>query len=246
MEKLQLVDRGGVFYADSRDVAEMLGKRHDHLLRDIESYKAVLDHSPTLGAADFFVESSYVSAGRGYKSFLLTRRGCDMVANKMIGDKGVLFTAVYVSRFEEMERAAKTDISQLSPILQALIQTEQRQLAIEARQQRSDEKMELIKETFLQHDEQWRNKMNGLLNAAAKRAGGDFRETRTESYRRLEQRAHCDLNRRLSNLRSRLQEDGATKTKIESTNRLDVIESEPRLKEIYTVIVKELSIGTIL
>lgn len=243
---MQLVERAGVFYADSRDVADMVDKRHDNLLRDIEGYKAVLDQSSNLRTADFFIESSYVSAGREYKSFLLTRRGCDMVANKMTGDKGVLFTAAYVSRFEEMERAAKADISQLSPILQALIQTEQRQLAIEARQQRSDEQIAVIKETFLQRDERWRDQMNGMLNAAAKRTNGDFRQTRTESYRRLEQRAHCDLNRRLSNMRVRLQEDGATKTKIETTNRLDVIESEPRLKEIYTGIVKELSIGTIL
>lgn len=246
MDKLQLLDRGGLFYADSRDVADMLDKRHDNLLRDIEGYKAVLEQTSNLRAAEFFVESSYISGGRKHKSFLLTRRGCDMVANKMSGDKGVLFTAEYVSRFEEMERAAKTDISQLSPILQALIQTEQRQIAIEARQKHSDEQMAVIKETFLQRDERWRDQMNGMLNAAAKRAGGDFRETRTESYRRLEQRAHCDLNRRLTNLRSRLKEDGATKSKIESTNRLDVIESEPRLKEIYTTVVKEFSLGTIL
>ena len=246
MEKLQLVDRGGVFYADSRDVAEMVDKQHSHLLRDIEGYKQVMDHNPTLDSAQFFVESSYTGAGRPYKCFFLTRRGCDMVANKMTGDKGVLFTATYVSRFEEMERAAKTDISQLSPILQALIQTEQRQIAIEARQQRSDEQIAVIKETFLNRDEKWRDRVNGLLNGAARRTGGEFRELRTESYRRLEERARCDLNRRLANLRDRLQESGATKTKIEATNRLDVIESEPRLKEIYTVIVKELSIGTIL
>src|SRR5690606_23636378 len=32
------------------------------------------------------------------------RKGCDMVANKMTGEKGVLFTAAYVTKFEEMER----------------------------------------------------------------------------------------------------------------------------------------------
>ncbi|MNP74948.1 hypothetical protein D3C76_1719070 [compost metagenome] len=68
---------------------------------------------------------------------------------------------------------------------------------------------------------------------------------RSESYRLLEERGKCDLNRRLANLRERLADTGATKTKINDTNRLDVIEADPRLKEIYTTIVKKLSIGTL-
>ncbi|MNI93418.1 hypothetical protein D3C73_1513690 [compost metagenome] len=59
----------------------------------------------------------------------------------------------------------------------------------------------------------------------------------------LEDRAVCKLDRRLTNLKDRLRESGATKTKVDDANRLDVIEAEPRLKEIYTTIVKELSIG---
>lgn len=36
-------------------------------------------------------------------SYYLTRKGCDMIANKMTGEKGTLFTAAYVTRFHEME-----------------------------------------------------------------------------------------------------------------------------------------------
>ncbi|MNP84910.1 hypothetical protein D3C76_1844310 [compost metagenome] len=61
----------------------------------------------------------------------------------------------------------------------------------------------------------------------------------------LEERGKCQLNIRLKNLQDRLADAGATKTKINETNRMDVIESDPRLKEIYTTIVKELSIGTL-
>lgn len=101
-----------------------------------------------------------------------------------------------------------------------------------------------IKETFLQRDDNWRQEITRLLNRAASRLGG-FREVRTESYRLLEERAHCKLNTRLSNLKERLAEQGATKSKINDANRLDVIEADPKLKEIYTTIVKELSIGTL-
>ena len=61
--------------------------------------------NPNLDSANFFLESSYKAddGSRSYPCYLLTRKGCDMVANKMTGEKGVLFTAAYVDKFYEME-----------------------------------------------------------------------------------------------------------------------------------------------
>lgn len=105
MVNLTVVNQDGKLLVDSRDVAEMTGKRHDHLIRDIDGYVAILNQTPSLGADNFFIESYYeAGTGKSYKCYLLTRKGCDMVANKMTGKKGVLFTAAYVTKFEEMER----------------------------------------------------------------------------------------------------------------------------------------------
>lgn len=82
-------------YVNSREVAEMIGKDHDKLLRDIRKYKETLDnnnfeHSPTLASPNFFVPASYKDANNQDRPcYLLTRKGCDMVANKMTGDKGI-------------------------------------------------------------------------------------------------------------------------------------------------------------
>ncbi|SEH77845.1 phage regulatory protein, rha family [Halobacillus karajensis] len=104
MNQLNLVTYDGQLLVDSREVAEMTYKRHDHLVRDIDNYVKVIDQNPNLGTDDFFIENNYrAGTGRLYKHYLLTRKGCDMVANKMTGEKGVLFTAEYVTRFEEME-----------------------------------------------------------------------------------------------------------------------------------------------
>lgn len=55
--------------------------------------------------SEFFIPSTYTDeTGRTLPCFLCTRSGCDMIANKMIGEKGTLFTAAYVKRFREMER----------------------------------------------------------------------------------------------------------------------------------------------
>ncbi len=56
------------------------------------------------GVSDFFIESSYVdSTGRTLPCYLLSKMGCEMVANKLTGEKGILFTAAYVAKFNEME-----------------------------------------------------------------------------------------------------------------------------------------------
>mgnify|MGYP000755739532 FL=1 len=88
----------------SKDVAEMTGKDHSKLLRDIRNYIKVLNES-NYGSVEFFIESTYVdSKGETRPCYLLTRKGCDMVANKLTGEKGILFTAKYVTKFEEMEK----------------------------------------------------------------------------------------------------------------------------------------------
>ncbi|QAV08597.1 hypothetical protein BV11031_08325 [Bacillus vallismortis] len=53
---LTVTDQDGQFLVDSREVAELIGKRHDHLLRDIEGYVTVLSQTLTLGADEYFVK----------------------------------------------------------------------------------------------------------------------------------------------------------------------------------------------
>lgn len=67
---------------------------------------------PTLGKAnfrlaDYFAESTYKDAqGKIRKCYLVTKLGCDFLANKFTGEKGIIFTARYVKRFNEMEMQA--------------------------------------------------------------------------------------------------------------------------------------------
>lgn len=101
---MKLIKKDGIVYADSREVAELIDKTHAHLCRDIDSYVNILYQNPKLDSDNFFIESSYTAGtGKAYKCYLLTKKGCDMVANKMTGDKGILFTATYVDKFYEME-----------------------------------------------------------------------------------------------------------------------------------------------
>lgn len=100
-----------VLTINSREVARMTGKEHKHLIRDIRGYVKVLEDSPNLVSQDFFIKSTYVnSQNKTQPCFLLTKKGCDMVANKMTGDKGVIFTATYINRFEELEKQVNGNV----------------------------------------------------------------------------------------------------------------------------------------
>jgi anti-repressor protein len=104
MNGLTVFNHNGQLVTDSREVAEMVDKNHKELLRDIRNYVDILTGA-NLRSLDFFILHNYKDGkGEIRPCFLITRKGCDMVANKMTGEKGVLFTAAYVTKFEEMER----------------------------------------------------------------------------------------------------------------------------------------------
>ncbi|GHV47148.1 hypothetical protein FACS189499_04160 [Clostridia bacterium] len=109
MNDLTIITQNGKTYIDSREVAEIIGKRHKHLIRDIRGYCEIIKKftEPNLGPSEFFLSHSYFdSTGRELPCYLLSKLGCELVANKLIGEKGVLFTAMYVTKFHEMEKTA--------------------------------------------------------------------------------------------------------------------------------------------
>ena len=94
-------------YLDSREVAEMVGKEHHKLMRDIRTYMSQLGESK-IGCTEFFSESTYKTAqNKKMPCFLVTKKGCEFIAHKLTGIKGTEFTAKYINRFHEMEGAIK-------------------------------------------------------------------------------------------------------------------------------------------
>lgn len=91
----------------SLEVAEMIGKNHWDLLRDIRRYVAQFNGS-NLASVDFFEESSYIdSKGEERPCFNVSKKGCEFIAHKLTGIKGTEFTARYINRFHDMEAMLK-------------------------------------------------------------------------------------------------------------------------------------------
>lgn len=114
---------GSVQYIDSREVAEMVGKEHKKLLRDIRTYinqiKEIsegqnpkskiglsdLEAKRKIEFSDFFIESSYYVDGQSgtYPCYKVTLKGCEFIAHKLTGIKRTEFTVKYINRFHDME-----------------------------------------------------------------------------------------------------------------------------------------------
>ena len=93
----------GVPVVDSREVAAMIEKPHNVLMRSIRRYIQYLSQNK-IAHAEFFIAAEYIDEqGKKRPRFDCTRKGCDMIANKQTGERGTLFTAAYITRFYEMD-----------------------------------------------------------------------------------------------------------------------------------------------
>lgn len=108
MNELKVFNFHDVDVVDSRDVAQMVGRSHNELLKSIRTYQQYLAEG-NFPHGSFFIGNSYIDNNNQERPcFLITKKGCDMIANKMPGKKGVLFTAAYVTAFEKMNGAVET------------------------------------------------------------------------------------------------------------------------------------------
>lgn len=118
---------GSIRYIDSREVAEMVGKKHKELMRDIRRYCKQIEEinkeeepqrkigfsdlkpQRKIVLADLFMESAYSDVqGQERPCYLVTKKGCEFIAHKLTGIKGTKFTATYINRFHEMEDALES------------------------------------------------------------------------------------------------------------------------------------------
>ena len=139
---------------ESREVAEMLEKTHAKLLRDLEGDESHAGIVPTLakaqmGLSNYFIESTYKAGTREYKCYLCTKMGCELLANKMTGEKGILFSAKYVERFNQYETQLKQQLTSEDSLMLRVIKgnsIEERAMALGDYRQYKDEEAKRLAE----------------------------------------------------------------------------------------------------
>lgn len=105
--------------------------------------------------------------------------------------------------------------------------------------QKAVETTESIKEAVKPVLDNWRAEIAKKISRIQYSSKIDFQTLNNQMYTELERRAGCDLGTRLRNLKQRMQDAGRTKTAINNTRKIDVIESDKKLREIFTKIISE-------
>lgn len=251
MNNLTIVNQKGKLLVDSRQVAEMTDVRHSDLLEKINNYIQYLENG-VFRYQDFFIPSTYKTEGNNktYDCYLITKKGCDMVANKMTGEKGVLFTATYVTRFDEMEKQLSKPLPQMSQmeiiaaIAQGAAEHEKQLKQIAEMQTKQAEELQGMRDVITLDTTSWRTDTAKLINRIADKLGGTEHivNIRTEAYKLLDARMGVNVKQRLTNLRNRLMNEGVCKSKRDKTNQLDVIGDDKKLIEGFVAIVKDMAI----
>lgn len=101
-------------YTTSRIVAEKFGKRHDHIIRDIEATISTINDAQAIENKDFpktgeiknyyFVESYYIDdLGRTYKQYLITEDGLALLVMGFTGVDAMRIKLKFVSEFNRMK-----------------------------------------------------------------------------------------------------------------------------------------------
>lgn len=146
--------------------------------------------------------------------------------------------------FIEVEKQYKLDTSSLSPELQFMNSVVQSLAKQEMATKQLSNKLDNITEIVALNTTDWRKDCRALINKMAKTQGGfgAYQEIQASIYEEVDRRAGCSLNTRLTNLRRRAAEEGVSKSKRDKMNKLDVIEMDKRLKEIYLAVVKDFAI----
>lgn len=132
--------------------------------------------------------------------------------------------------------------SQLSPQTQVLINLELKQKELESAITETKEEVQALRDTIIINPKaEWRTETNSILNAIGRKLD-NYSTARNEVYEALKARANCRPNVLVNNLKKRALEGGMSPSKVDKLNILDVLENEPRLREIYITIVKEMAI----
>ena len=119
MTDIILSTQNGEPVASSRQIAENFEKRHDHVIRDIDTIKKDV---PNFGEM-FFETETPDSYGRPQRTYLMNRDGFSLLVMGFTGKAALEWKLKYIQAFNEMEKklAQRPQLSRSELMAQALI-----------------------------------------------------------------------------------------------------------------------------
>ena len=184
---------------------------------------------------------------------LLTEQGYLMLVKSFTDDLAWTVQRQLVNGYFKTRRLVNEELSPETQLILKLAQSiankeledkeRDRQIALaNETAKKAVETTETIKEAVKPVLDNWRIEINRKIKRVQFSSKIDFQTLNNQLYSKLEQRAGCDLGTRLRNMKQRMGNYGATKTAINSIRKIDVIEGDKKLREIFSKIVSEYEI----
>ena len=249
----------------STEVAKMMQREHKEVIRMIDGYeppegskkRKIVGIIPTLTKgnitpSDYFIENTYKDkSGKLNKCYECTKMGCELLANKLTGEKGILFSATYVKRFNEMESAQMQtiDTTELSPNLQSfkilfdsMVEQELKQKQMEKDIKGLQNSLDNIQDLISLSKDNWRADVKNMVNKITYKTGINHKVVYDEIYKEIDSRFGVNLNTRLKNRKNNAIKNGVSKTKADKISKLDIINEDKLLIEAILIVIKDLAI----
>lgn len=230
----------------SLQVADNFEKSHKHVLEAIDNKIQSAENS-----ADYkkmFYESTYQDTrGRSQKMYYMNRDGFTFIAMGFTGAKADTFKLKYIEAFNQLEEEYKQnqiDTEELSPELKMFNQIFKSVANQELENKKLNHKVDNIAEIVSLNTTDWRKTSQSIIRKIALAQGGygAYKEVASDAYAETDRRAGANLKIRLTNLKKNRLANGMSRSKVDKTNKLDVIDGDKRLKEIYMSVVKDFAI----
>lgn len=223
----------------SREVATMMGiSRHADLIKKIDKINEVLNNEK-IRSSNYWIESKYNQEGNGKenKEYLVSKDGCQLLAHKSTGEKGILFTVKYMEKFNEMEQ--ELERIKNTPSYEIENKLDRARAWI-----KEQEEIELAKENAKRLEEDNKAKQNVIdivsedinvadnrqrLNEIIKSGVSDshaISKRWNKLYAEYEKLNHIDINKRLNNHNKLTRDERFNKNKYKNkiNSRIDYID----------------------
>ncbi|KHD86343.1 hypothetical protein NG54_03210 [Heyndrickxia ginsengihumi] len=233
---------------DSITVAEVFGKDHGNVLKDIR--KQIEYAGEEFAAVNFYAGEYRDKNNQARPKFDLTEEAFTLVAMSYNTKEAVQMKVKFIQEFKRMReellkpKAPQTPLELMQMTINQMVEQEKRISSLESQVTETKKMASNITNIISINSVDWRDKVNVILKKIAKNWTGiePYRSVRNLSYDKLEKRAGCKLDVRLNNRKERAIAKGMSKSYVQKINKLDIIAEEKRLVEIYLQIVKEMAI----
>ena len=225
--KLETVARGLGFTQEKNGVEYVKWER-------VNGYLAELGFSPEVGKGTYIPENIF------YRLAMKAKNETAEQFQALIADEVI----------PQIRKTGGYQSKPLSPLelfaqsVAAMQAMEEKQKALEGRQDTVEKKVASIGEIVALNPNDWRRECKQMIVRVAEKLGGMnyIRDVQSEIYKLMLERFGIDLKRRLTNKRLRAADEGMCRSKRDKLSYLDVIAEDKRAIEGYVQLLKEMAV----